>query len=92
MAATTNPGYASFLIRWWEPEGGDSRVKIEHIQSGATTGVASLEDTLAWMRELMGLGDGPDTGSHASTNDDEISAMGHDDTNDTVIAREGEGR
>ena len=41
--------YSSFLIRCWLLDSGEQRIKIEHIQSGKTTQLASPAAALAWI-------------------------------------------
>lgn len=41
--------YTSFLIRHWQLAQGESRVTIEHIQTGETITLASLDDALVWL-------------------------------------------
>jgi len=41
--------YTSFLIRCWHLDGGRRRIKIEHIQSGEGTQVATLAAAIAWL-------------------------------------------
>jgi hypothetical protein len=41
--------YTSFLMRLWLLDGGDRRIQIEHIQSGASAQVVTLTDALAWI-------------------------------------------
>lgn len=49
--------YGSFLIRCWTLDGGESRVDVEHIQSGDRTQVSSLSAGLAWIEARAGLSD-----------------------------------
>jgi hypothetical protein len=41
--------YSSFLIRCWLLDGGQQRIKIEHIQSGEAIQVASPVAAMDWM-------------------------------------------
>jgi hypothetical protein len=41
--------YSSFLIRCWHLGEQEQRIKIEHVQSGDRTVVASLAAALAWL-------------------------------------------
>jgi hypothetical protein len=41
--------YASFLIRCWLLEGGEQRVKIEHLQSGETTQFHAPVAAMDWL-------------------------------------------
>jgi hypothetical protein len=41
--------YTSFLIRYWRLGRSQTRVKIEHIQTGEVTQVGSLADALLWL-------------------------------------------
>lgn len=41
--------YTSFLIRHWQRAEGELRITVEHIQTGATITVASLEDATIWL-------------------------------------------
>lgn len=41
--------YASFLIRCWRLDGNEWRIKIEHVQTGATIQVTELTDAFAWL-------------------------------------------
>ncbi len=41
--------YSSYLLRCWHVGEGDLRIKLEHIQSGASTQVDSYEGALAWL-------------------------------------------
>jgi len=41
--------YASFFIRVWRDDGGVQRIKIEHVQSGLETHVATLAAAIAWI-------------------------------------------
>jgi hypothetical protein len=41
--------YASFLVRCWRLSAEEERIKIEHIQSGDSTQVASLTDAVTWI-------------------------------------------
>jgi hypothetical protein len=41
--------YSSFLIRCWSLDGGQHRIRIEHIQSGASTQVSTLIAALTWL-------------------------------------------
>jgi hypothetical protein len=41
--------YTSFLMRLWLLDGGERRIQIEHIQSGASAQVITLADALAWI-------------------------------------------
>jgi hypothetical protein len=41
--------YTSFLIRLWRLGQSQTRVKIEHIQTGEVTQVGSLADALLWL-------------------------------------------
>jgi hypothetical protein len=41
--------YTSFLIRLWRLAEGQTRVRIEHIQSGEVVQVNSLEEATAWL-------------------------------------------
>jgi len=51
--------YASFLIRWWLPESGDPRIKVEHIQSGASAVAPTLRAAIEWMDARMQVEDAP---------------------------------
>jgi hypothetical protein len=42
--------YASFLVRCWRLGDGEQRIKLEHIQSGEGTQVATWQAALAWLR------------------------------------------
>lgn len=42
--------YNSFLIRCWHLDEHEQRIKIEHIQSGEGTVVATLAAALTWLR------------------------------------------
>jgi hypothetical protein len=42
--------YNSFLIRCWYLDEHEQRIKIEHIQSGEGTVVATLAAALTWLR------------------------------------------
>jgi hypothetical protein len=41
--------YASFVVRCWTVGDGERRIKIEHIQSGEETQVATWAAALAWL-------------------------------------------
>jgi hypothetical protein len=41
--------YNSYLIRCWSLDGGQHRIRIEHIQSGVSTQVPTLLAALAWL-------------------------------------------
>jgi hypothetical protein len=41
--------YASFLLRCWRLASGEQRIKVEHVQSGASTQVETLAAALAWL-------------------------------------------
>jgi hypothetical protein len=43
--------YTSFLIRLWRLGQSQTRVKIEHIQTGEVTQVKSLADALTWLED-----------------------------------------
>ncbi len=43
--------YTSFLIRLWRLGQSQTRVKIEHIQTGEVTQVGSLADALTWLED-----------------------------------------
>jgi hypothetical protein len=45
--------YASFLIRCWQLPNGEQRIKMEHIQSGATLQSASMEEVVAWIATCL---------------------------------------
>lgn len=44
--------YASFLIRCWRVDGQGERIRAEHIQSGETAQLDSLEELMAWIEKL----------------------------------------
>ncbi len=52
--------YTSFLIRHWQRMEGDLRITVEHIQTGATITVASLEAATSWLGEQTAPGDALD--------------------------------
>lgn len=41
--------YASFLIRCWLLDGGEQRIKVEHIQSGDSIQVATPTAAINWI-------------------------------------------
>ncbi len=41
--------YGSFLLRCWSLDNGEHRIKVEHVQSGECTQVASLAAAAAWI-------------------------------------------
>lgn len=41
--------YSSFLIRSWGLSGGTWRIKVQHIQSGQWTGVATFAEVTTWL-------------------------------------------
>jgi hypothetical protein len=41
--------YASFLIRCWRLDRGELRIKVEHIQTGESSQVATHAEALAWI-------------------------------------------
>jgi hypothetical protein len=63
--------YSSFLVRLYLLDRGE-RVEIEHVQTGAKTRVASMEEATIWMREQMPpLSRAPPQGAreHTDTNE-----------------------
>lgn len=52
--------YTSFLIRHWQRVGGEPRITVEHIQTGATITVTSLEAATSWLGEQVILDTAPD--------------------------------
>lgn len=41
--------YSSFLIRYWPRYRNQTRVRVEHVQSGDITQVGSLEEAMRWL-------------------------------------------
>lgn len=41
--------YCSFLVRYWELANGEQRVRVEHVQTGKSLQVGSLEAALTWL-------------------------------------------
>jgi hypothetical protein len=41
--------YDSFVVRCWGLGTADARIKVEHVQTGASARVASLAEALAWL-------------------------------------------
>ena len=64
--------YTSFLIRCWQLGGDERRFKIEHIQSGEWTQVATLAAAVAW---LTARWDEP-PGGHLAASDDRPNGAG----------------
>jgi hypothetical protein len=66
--------YNSFLIRCWYLDEREQRIKIEHIQSGEGTVVATLAAALTWLntRWSKQLDDGPITQELADSAAEEI--------------------
>lgn len=48
--------YNSFLLRCWQVEQDELRIKIEHIQSGEQTQVVTAAEALAWLSEHWSQG------------------------------------
>ena len=46
--------YDSFLLRCWGLESERPRIKLEHVQSGASTRVTTLAAALAWINARAG--------------------------------------
>ena len=45
--------YTSFLLRHWQLTADELRISVEHIQTGATTTVASLDAATRWLGEQV---------------------------------------
>lgn len=45
--------YSSFLLRYWQSgqQGKQTRIKLEHIQSGEVVRVKTVAEALAWLEE-----------------------------------------
>jgi hypothetical protein len=41
--------YVSFFIRIWQPDERTQRIKIEHVQSGTSKQVSTLEAAITWI-------------------------------------------
>lgn len=48
----------SFLIRYWRLGGGEHRLELEHIHTGARTRTGSFAAAQAWMDACSGNGNG----------------------------------
>lgn len=44
--------YSSFLVRYWQLDGGRTRIEVQHIQTGQRTRVASAQAAIAWIGAL----------------------------------------
>ena len=46
--------YDSFVLRCWRVGGGERRIEVEHLQSGARTRVVTLRAAVAWITSECG--------------------------------------
>jgi|GEM_PF-3177722 hypothetical protein len=72
--------YTSFLIRCWHLDGGERRIKIEHIQSGERTQVATLAAAIAWLSTRWGgqLGGSPAIADQLDSDEEGIASAESD--------------
>jgi hypothetical protein len=51
--------YGSFVLRCWDLDGEHPRIKVEHVQSGASALVTSLAAAMAWITARRAGADRP---------------------------------
>jgi hypothetical protein len=69
--------YGAFLVRAWRL-GGDQRFEVAHIQSGAHTRAATLEEVIAWVGACLEAGHAPDERGRERGASDDKAAPGTD--------------
>lgn len=70
--------YAGFLVRRWRLAGGEERIVVEHIPTGARLGATTMEEAVAWIRAWDGVvpGEPPAAAGHERPAPDSAREIG----------------